>query len=303
MKRLIFLFLLLLISAAPARDSGLQWTTDGKNFLLTWSHHDGKLITLYRSTQPFHHTDLGDPSFPICNLGTVSGNCYVDEHVAPNTTYYYAGDTDDGWWFQANPAKLPPQSLPEEVPDAWILIDKLQYCLEVHSHGELQKRYPVSFGVSAHKRKLRQDRASTPEGRYQIAGCQPKARWHKAYDINYPTAVDKARLRLLAPGQDIGGEIQIHGGGIDDNWTWGCIGMRDADIDELFRHPEIGRNTVVWIVGRELTYEDLESDENSDPLDPLELGRWQKEHNLPITCIRDKATSLRLGQIRYSQGR
>ena len=84
--------------------------------------------------------------------------------------------------------------------------------------------------------------------RCQICCRQPKVQWHKTFDINYPTAVDKARLRLLAQGQDIGDEIQIHGGGIDDNWTWGCIGMRNAD-------------TVVWIVGKQLTYEDLECDE------------------------------------------
>lgn len=292
--------MLLLLGRAPARDNGLAWTTDGKNLLLTWSHHQGHLLTLYRSTQPFHHTDLADPSFPICNLGDIQGTAYVDSRLSPGTTYYYAGETDDGWWYQANPAKLPPQPLPSVIPDAWILIDKLQYCLEVHSHGRLQKRYPVSLGMAPYRRKLSQDRASTPEGRYQISTVQPKSRWHKAYDINYPTEVDKARLRLLAPGQAIGGEIQIHGGGIEDNWTWGCIGMRNADIDELFRHPEIGKNTIVWIIGRELSYEDLECDEGCESLDPLELGRWQQSQSLPVTCVQDRATSQRLKQIRSS---
>lgn len=292
------LILLLLVAVAPARDNGLSWTTDGKNLLLTWSHHDGQEITLYRSTQAFHYTDLKDGSFPISKLGTVTGTCYLDTHLAPNATYYYTGETDDGWWYQANPAKLPPQKLPQQLADVWILIDKQQYCLEVYAHGQMQKRYPVSFGVCAQKRKLRQDRASTPEGRYLISGRQPKSRWHKAYDINYPTLIDKARLRLLAPGQDIGGEIQIHGGGIEDNWTWGCIGMRNVDIDELFGHPEIGRDTVVWIVGKELTFEDLECDESAEPLDPFELGRWQRENHLPVTCLQDKATRDRLSPMR-----
>lgn len=296
-SRLWLLSLLLcLVGPLAARESGLQWASDGSNFLVSWTHHDGKKIRLYRSTQPFDRTDLEDPECPIARLGLIEGSAYLDNHVAPGTTYYYAGETDDGWWFQANPASLPPQKLAARTPDAWILIDKLQYCLEVHSHGQLLKRYPVSFGVGAHKRKLHQDRASTPEGRYLISGCQPKARWHKAYDINYPTSVDKARLKLLAPGQDIGGEIQIHGGGIDDNWTWGCIGMRNADIDELFRRSEIGRQTVVWIVGRELNYQDLECDERSDAVDPLELGQWQREQGLPVTCIQDQATRRRLGR-------
>lgn len=291
MKPWVALLVLLLAFPALARDRGLQWASDGVNIMISWSHRGGSQLHLYRSTQPFDHQDLKDSSFPIADLGAVRGTTYMDTHVAPGTTYYYAGESDNDWWFQADPATLPKKRLPEHVPDAWILVDKLNYCLELHSHGQVVKRYPVVFGIAAHKRKLRQDRASTPEGRYQIAGCQPKARWHKAYDVNYPTPVDKARLKLLAPGQDIGGEIQIHGGGIEDNWTWGCIALRDADIDELFRHPEIGRGTVVWIIGRELTYEDLECDESAESVDPLELGQWQKANRLPVSCVRDKATS------------
>ena len=295
-KRWLALLFCLLLLVAPlvAHAGGLSWASDGENILLSWSHHQGHQLRLYRSTQPFLREDLKDPTFPIACLGRIEGTAFLDNRVAPGTSYYYAGETDDGWWYQANPASVPPEKLPEAVPDAWILIDKQQYCLEVHSHGEMLKRYPVAFGCGSQKRKLRQDRATTPEGRYQISGRQPKAQWYKAYDINYPTAVDKARLKLLAPGQDIGGEIQIHGGGIDDNWTWGCIGMRNSDIDELFRHPEIGRDTVVWIVGKELTFEDLECDEGAEWIDPLELGRWQREQRLPVTCVQDRASRSRL---------
>ena len=67
------LLLLLLVAVAPASNHGLGWTTDGKSVLLTWSHHDGNKITLYRSTQPFSYTDLENGSYPICHLGTVNG--------------------------------------------------------------------------------------------------------------------------------------------------------------------------------------------------------------------------------------
>ncbi len=300
MKPWILTLCLLLVMPLVACARGLSWASDGSNIMLSWSHHEGHQIRLYRSTQAFVRNDLKDPTFPIACLGLVEGTAYLDNRVAPGCTYYYAGETDDGWWYQANPAPMAGRALRADVRDAWILIDKLQYCLEVHSHGRMVKRYPVSFGREAHKRKLRQDRASTPEGRYQISGRQPKAQWHKAFDINYPTAVDKARLSLLAPGQDIGGEIQIHGGGIEDNWTWGCIGMRNADIDELFRHPEIGRDTIVWIVGKELNYEDLECDEAAHALDPLTVGQWQREQGLTVTCVQDQATTRRLRKRRQA---
>lgn len=213
-RRCLSLLFFLLVAPLSARESGLSWASDGQNIMLSWSHHEGKQIRIYRSTQPFLQEDLEDLTFPIANLGLFEGTACMDSRLAPGATYCYAGATDEGWWYQANPASVPPKRLPE----AWILIDKLQYCLEVHSHGEMVKSDPVSFGSGAQKRKLRQDRASTPEGRYQISGRQPKAKWHRAFDINYPTSGDKARLKLLPHGQDIG-EIQILGGVIDENST------------------------------------------------------------------------------------
>jgi lipoprotein-anchoring transpeptidase ErfK/SrfK len=32
----------------------------------------------------------------------------------------------------------------------------------------------------------------------------------------------------------LGGEVFIHGNGSSRDWTWGCIALADADIDELF---------------------------------------------------------------------
>lgn len=285
-------WLLLLAAAALAREVGLQWISDGQRVMLSWTHHEnGRQMQIYRSTQPFESGDVNNPTYPISQLPPVfEANSWSDERLSPGTEYFYAGKADDGWWFWANPVQLPAQALPAELEDAWILIDKLNYCLEVHSHGSMTKRYPVAFGGNPRNRKLFQDRASTPEGRYLISGLQKKSKFHKAYDLNYPNAVDKARHKLLAPGKPIGGEIQIHGGGIEDNWTWGCIAMRNRDIDELFERPELGKQTIVWIVGGELCYEDLECDEAAEPADPLELGKWQRSQGLRVTCVQDAAT-------------
>lgn len=287
---------LLIFSVALAREVGLQWVSDGEHIMLSWAYHEGRRMQIYRSTQPFDTSDMGDPTFPLCRLPPIfEAASFRDERLSAGTEYFYGGQTDDGWWYWANPVQLPPRTLPEELEDPWILIDKLNYCLELHCQGSLSKRYPVVFGKNPLNRKLIQDHASTPEGRYVIQGVQKKAKWYKAYDLNYPNAVDKARHKLLAPsGRPIGGEIQIHGGGIEDNWTWGCIAMRNADIDELFAHPEIGKQTIVWIVGSELTYEDLECDERAEPADPLSVGKWQRSQGLRVTCVQDAATLQRL---------
>ena len=41
------------------------------------------------------------------------------------------------------------------------------------------------------------------------------------------------------------GEIYIHGGGTDGDWTRGCIGLNDDEMTELFEMTEIGTPVLV----------------------------------------------------------
>ena len=60
--------------------------------------------------------------------------------------------------------------------------------------------------------------------------------------------------RTIKPSDTIGGEIGIHGvpqhndSLIDSqsNWTWGCISLKNHDVDELYSVIQIG--TVVTII-------------------------------------------------------
>jgi hypothetical protein len=200
-----------------------------------------------------------------------------------------------------------------------LFVDKVKRTLDVLDGDSLVKRYPIDLGRDPVKRKLNQDNATTPEGIYRIVGLRPTSTFHKAFDLSYPNDVDRQRYRLLCPrsGPGIGGAIQIHGGGCGSDWTWGCIALRDEDIDELFRHPEIGVNTKVVIVGSELTRADIAAIERlrtpaelmdvqrrlaragfrtrgeSGLLGPRTrnaLGRFQKARGLPVTCDLDSRT-------------
>lgn len=51
---------------------------------------------------------------------------------------------------------------------------------------------------------------------------------------------------------DIGGDITIHGGGIGLNWTWGCIAMRNEDVDEILESKAVKAGTPVLITGSEI---------------------------------------------------
>jgi murein L,D-transpeptidase YafK len=106
----------------------------------------------------------------------------------------------------------------------------------------------------AHKERAG-DKA-TPEGNYQIVNKKSGGHttYYKAMLLNYPNAEDRAAFArkknqgLISRRTGIGNLIEIHGnGGRGFDWTSGCVGMRDRDIDDLFRL--VGAGTRVTIVG------------------------------------------------------
>ncbi len=198
----------------------------------------------------------------------------IDSMVSDNCDYYYYVNihNNNGELLPCNVAhvKIRDILLPPPVNGApEILVDKINYFLEINYGGISVKRYPISLGRDPFGRKVRQDCMTTPEGKYAISYFKPQSQFHKAIGINYPTTVDRTRyvrarrMGLLdtvnGAAPSIGGAVQIHGGGIGNNWTWGCIAMRNDDIDELFQtsSPKIG--TTLWIVGSEFTRDSVVS--------------------------------------------
>ena len=43
----------------------------------------------------------------------------------------------------------------------------------------------------------------------------------------------------------LGGEIFIHGGGETWDWTYGCVALRNKDIEELFKVVAVGTEVVI----------------------------------------------------------
>lgn len=213
----------------------------------------------------------------------VKGGHYRDELLGHGLDYYYQIRGARGS-FRAGPVRVPARSLARSSRP-WLRVDKSRYLLSVLDGEKVLKNYALAMGRLPLKRKLRFDNASTPEGRYRLVGLQPEATYYKALDVDYPNETDRARHQILDPGSDIGGEIQIHGMGISSNWTWGCMAMRNEDIDELFAHSEIGPGTVIWIYGGEVTLDQLRADARAGRVDRLALGRRQQRLGLPVTCL------------------
>ena len=101
--------------------------------------------------------------------------------------------------------------------------------------------------------KQKQGDRKTPEGWYRTSD-KPWSSFYAAIAVHYPNSDDAARgveqeligettrKSIVAklekdekPNQytKLGGEILIHGGGSSIDWTWGCVGLENSDIDAL----------------------------------------------------------------------
>jgi lipoprotein-anchoring transpeptidase ErfK/SrfK len=137
-----------------------------------------------------------------------------------------------------------------------VLVDKVAHVLYVYQSGKAIRSYNVEFGPNWMAHKERAGDKATPEGNYHITSKKAGGGtgYHKAMLLDYPNAEDRARFAqlkrqgLISRRTGIGNLIEIHGnGGRGFDWTSGCVGMRDRDIDDLYRL--VGSGTRVTIVG------------------------------------------------------
>ena len=137
-----------------------------------------------------------------------------------------------------------------------ILVDKVAHILYVYQSGKVIRSYDAEFGPNWMAHKERTGDKATPEGNYHITSKKARGStiYHKALLLDYPNAEDRARFQakkkkgLISRNAGIGSLIEIHGnGGKGFNWTSGCVGLRDRDIDDLYNL--VGSGTRVTIVG------------------------------------------------------
>jgi murein L,D-transpeptidase YafK len=141
-----------------------------------------------------------------------------------------------------------------------VLVEKSKYRLTVFYKLQPVKSYPVVFGNSPIGTKLKQGDRKTPEGISRIRSSYPHPSWSKFLWLDYPNAQSwRNHYQAKFSGQigwfdSIGNELGIHGvpknsdSYIDqkNNWTWGCVSLKTADIDELYDYARAG--TIVEIL-------------------------------------------------------
>jgi murein L,D-transpeptidase YafK len=149
---------------------------------------------------------------------------------------------------QQSPLKLP-------LVNPKIVVSKSARQLSLYSDGRVVRTYKIALGTNPVDDKVRQGDRSTPEGDFYVCVKNARSSFYLSLGLSYPNAEDAERgLRdkLITRAQRdaivraiqnkrrppwdtaLGGEIFIHGGGTDSDWTWGCVALANPDIKELF---------------------------------------------------------------------
>ncbi|UCE40656.1 MAG: L,D-transpeptidase family protein [Candidatus Aminicenantes bacterium] len=305
------------------------------NFNAPLDSKDTELI-LYRSTVKLADSSVNKVRYPITEFQIDTAQnpvTFFDHYIAHNVTYHYLAilryKGQKKSLATSNTLEISsPNVTIEEVTDPVIFVNKKHYYLEIQDNEKMAKRYPISLGRDPFKRKIHQDNKTTPEGFYKITNLQTDATFYKAIDIDYPNAQDRNRYEfmkaegLVPVDRGIGGEIQIHGkhprfGSIQRNWTWGCISLRNTDVDEIFKLSTLKAGIPVIIFGHEFSLEDALSLAEERPFEKIKsaqkkltemglykgridgilgrqtqfaIGRYQIDQDLPISCVLDART-------------
>lgn len=139
------------------------------------------------------------------------------------------------------------QKILKESPISSIQVYKGDRYLILKHKDKTIRKYPIRLGFTPLGHKVQEGDGKTPEGRYIIDWRNSKSAFYKSLHVSYPNQKDKAIAQSL--GVSPGGDIMIHGSATTkqvkvlpnlmqyfpkSDWTWGCIAVRNADMDEIW---------------------------------------------------------------------
>ena len=143
-----------------------------------------------------------------------------------------------------------------------IVIEKSARRLTVEGdEGENLFSCPIALGSCPTGPKEREGDGRTPEGGYFVC-LKKRGKYGPSLGVSYPNEADARRngaaeeliacIRQRAAqkqrppwGTALGGEIYIHGGGTESDWTAGCVALNDADAEALYALVPLGTEIMI----------------------------------------------------------
>ena len=147
-----------------------------------------------------------------------------------------------------------------------LLVRKKERRVVLYDGEAVVRVYRMVLGFAPEGDKVRQGDGRTPEGEFYVCMKNEKIRFYLSLGLSYPDEaaarrgfgeglitreqrdriVSAAREKRCPPWDTpLGGEIMIHGGGVVEDWTLGCVALENEHIKELF--DAVPRGTPVRI--------------------------------------------------------
>jgi len=142
-----------------------------------------------------------------------------------------------------------------------IVVRKSCRTLDVYQSGARVRSFPAVFGFNGSGSKLYEGDLRTPTGFYMIVDKHAHARWRQFLLLDYPNvgdlhrywlAMERGRVPRRGDGYvGAGGAVGIHGtdkpglNAHNVDWTWGCISLQNADVEDLARLVPVGTPVLI----------------------------------------------------------
>lgn len=147
-----------------------------------------------------------------------------------------------------------------------LVVKKKERLLQVFDGERFVKDFEMVLGFSPVGDKEIEGDGKTPIGEFYIFTKNANSKFHLSLGVSYPgiddakrglkenlisleehDAIVKAINEKQMPPQNtrLGGEIYIHGGGTEKDWTDGCVALPDEEIKELFAAIPVGATVII----------------------------------------------------------
>jgi murein L,D-transpeptidase YafK len=158
------------------------------------------------------------------------------------------------------------QKIMSEIKNPNIVVEKKNRNLKLYDGKNIVKTYKISLGAVPVGDKEIEGDGKTPEGEFYVFTKNEKSAFFLSLGLSYPNKEDAARglkANLITQAEydeifraieakemplqktKLGGEIYIHGGGCDADWTQGCMALENEEIQELFDVIAVGTTVVI----------------------------------------------------------
>jgi murein L,D-transpeptidase YafK len=158
------------------------------------------------------------------------------------------------------------QKIMPEIKNPKIIVEKKKRNLKLYDGKKLVKTYKISLGAVPVGDKEIEGDGKTPEGEFYVFTKNDKSAFFLSLGVSYPNKEDAERglkqnlikqterdeiFRAIDAKEmplqktKLGGEIYIHGGGCNADWTQGCMALENEEMQELFDVISVGTTVLI----------------------------------------------------------